>query len=287
MKRLLLMLITMLLMCTAACAEGFVGMANPWIDTTQQDLETRTGMHLRAPEEAENLLWRVLVTADLAEMRFTFAGTEYTVRAIQAEYYRDISGMYYSWVDEQECRIGGCIGMLQVTWSVDEKVILCQWYDEAAGVMYSLAGRGMDFDEADVLAVAETVSIPQSAWSLAGALTDCTGMAGSAGASLKRAAACSRLLGYAVQMSAADCDPAVLAVIVQEAWALLSPEQQVELALNLPAMNELLTAADPLTDGAFADAGVAEEVAALLGTDGALVHWSALYQTVSAFFRAE
>lgn len=284
MKRFLMLLMAALMLATSACAEGFVGMANPWIDTTQEDLETRTGMHLRVPEGATDVLWRVLTTAALAELRFTLDGVSYIARAVQAEYYRDISGMYYSWVAEQECRIGGSVGQLQIA-SGGAKLV--QWYDEAAGVMYALAVSDGEAAVADVLAAAETVCAPQTAHGLAAALADCTGMAGSAGASLKRAAAACAVLRYAARMGAADCDPARLSAVAQEAWTLLKPEQQAELALNLPAMDDLLTAADPLKNGVFADAGVAEEAAALLADVAALTHWAALYGAIAPLFPAE
>lgn len=282
MKKFLMMLMALLL-ATAACAEGFVGMANPWIDTTQEDLEARTGMHLRVPEGATDVLWRVLTTADLAELRFNLSGAEYTARAVRADYFRDISGMYYSWLTEQECRIGGSAGMLQIAVGGEK---LVQWYDEAAGVMYALSVSDGETTNADVLAAAETVSAPYRAQSLAAALADCTGMAGSAGVTLKRAVACTDLLRYAVLSGAAECDPAVLAATTPEAWTLLTPDQQAELALNLPAMDDLLTAADPLAGDVFADAGVAEEAAALLA-EGALSHWTALYGAIAPLLPAE
>lgn len=282
MKKFLMMLMALLL-TTAACAEGFVGMANPWIDTTQEDLEARTGMHLRVPEGATDVLWRVLTTADLAELRFTLGGAEYTARAVRADYFRDISGMYYSWLTEQECRIGGSAGMLQIAVGGEK---LVQWYDEAAGVMCALSVSEGKTTNADVLAAAETVSAPHRAQSLAAALADCTGIAGSAGATLKRAVACTDLLRYAVLSGAAECDPAVLAATAPEAWTLLTPDQQAELALNLPAMDDLLTAADPLAGDVFADAGVAEEAAALLA-EGALSHWTALYGAIAPLLPAE
>ena len=283
MKKILMMLMVLLL-TTTACAEGFVGMANPWIDTTQEDLETRTGMHLGVPEGAENVLWRVLTTADLAELRFTLGDAEYTARAAPAGHERDISGMYYSWIAETECRIGGSTGLLQIS-SSGEKLV--QWYDRAAGVMYALSVSGGEAPIADVLAVAETVCAPQTAHALSVALAGCTGMAGSAGASLKRAIACCDLLRYAVRMDAADCAPEWLEATARATWALLTPDQQAELALNLPAMNGLLTTADPLADGVFADAGVAEEAAALLADETALAHWAALYGTLAPLLPAE
>lgn len=284
MRRFIMMLMAALLLTTAACAEGFVGMANPWIDTTREDLEAHTGMHMMAPEGAENLLWRVLTTADLAEMRFTLDGAEYNARAVRADYYRDISGMYYSWLTEKECRIGGSAGMLQIA-SGGEKLV--QWYDAAAGVMYALSVSGGNATNADVLAMAEAVSAPQTAHALAEALTACTGMAGTAGASLKQAAACTGLLGYAMRLGAADAEPVWLTAIAQQAWTLLTADQQAELALNLPAMNGLLTADDPLAEGVFADAGVGEDVAALLADEAALAHWTALYGAIAPLFPAE
>jgi len=284
MKRLWAILM-ILLLGTTACAEGFTGMANPWIDTTQEDLEARTGMHLCVPEGATDVIWRVLTTAGLAELRFTLDGVSYIARALPAEFERDISGMYYNWITEEECRIAGLEGLMQITWLPGEKVMLCQWYDEATEVMFSLASTGDNHQNKVVLSVAETVSAPHRAQSLATALTKCTGMAGSAGATLKRAVACTELLRFAALSGAAECDPEVLEATAREAWGLLMAEQQAELALNLPAMNDLL-AADPLSDGVFADAGVAEEATALLASD-ALPHWAALYQAVAPLLKAE
>ena len=284
MKKFLMLLMAALMLATVACAEGFVGMANPWNDTTQEDLEARTGMHLRIPEGATDVLWRVLTTADLAEMRFTLGEVEYIARAVRADFFRDISGMYYSWVAEQECRIGGSAGMLQIAASGAK---LVQWYDSAAGVMYAMSVSDGAAAVADVRHVAETVCAPQTAHGLAAALADCTGMAGSAGASLKRAAAACAMLRYAVRMGAADWAPDALAMAAQDAWALLTPEQQAELALNLPVMNGLLASADPLAEGVFADAGVEEDDAALLSDEAALAHWAALYGAVASLIPAE
>ena len=152
---------------------GFVGyslaggfnMPNPWVDLTADELMQVSGVCFGVPEGAENVIYRYLASEGLAEMQFTLDGDEFCAR-IQPADLRDgelmnIAGMYFVWDHEEDITVGHCYGTVALAKTGSEDwVELCQWYDLAPGLMYSLSAYTTDPDGLDLTAVAEQVYIP-------------------------------------------------------------------------------------------------------------------------------
>ena len=152
---------------------GFVGymplneaeLANPWSDMTKEGLEQASGVSFGVPEGAENVAYRWLEDEGLAEMQFMLDGDEYCARILPAALAEgellNISGMYFDWENEEEIEIGHCHGTIgQAQTGSEDWVELCQWYDLAPGLMYSLSVYTTDPDGLDLTAVAQMVYVP-------------------------------------------------------------------------------------------------------------------------------
>ena len=139
-----------------------VGMANPWLNMTAEELQAASGVAFGAWEGAENICWRYLPSENLAEMQFTWESSDFCARVQPVELapgeMMNISGIYYAWEDEEPVRVNGCDGTIATakTGSVDW-VELCQWYDAAAGRMCSLSVASTDIDGLDLVAIAEEI----------------------------------------------------------------------------------------------------------------------------------
>ena len=157
---------------SAANESGFVGyslddmgMENPWVELTEEELSQVSGVAFNVPEGAENVVWRWLADESLAEMQFTLDGDEYCARikpdALEAGQLDNISGIYYEWEHEEEISVGGCYGTIGIAHTGSQDwVELCLWYDLVPGLMYSLSAYTTDPDGLDVVAVAEMVYAP-------------------------------------------------------------------------------------------------------------------------------
>ena len=142
---------------------GFVGyrmttIANPWVELTAEQLTADSGLSFGVPEYAENIVYRYMQSGKLAEMQFTIDFDKYCARIQPANEPADISGMYYTWENEEPVTIGGCPGTLgQAQPDSADKVELCQWYNADKGLQYALSVHTPDFDGLDLTAVAEQI----------------------------------------------------------------------------------------------------------------------------------
>ncbi len=145
--------------------EDFVSLANPWVTLTAEELKQAAGLAFRVPDGAENVLYRWLESAHLAEMQFTLDDDSYCARiqpaALEEGEWMNISGMYFAWENEESVNIGPCRGTIgQAQTGSRDWVELCQWYDAAPGLMYSLSVSTVNPDGLDLTAVAEQVYLP-------------------------------------------------------------------------------------------------------------------------------
>lgn len=154
MKRLAALALILALLCPAALAA--VGMANPWTETTAEALMQALGVQFGVPEGAEDIVYRMLEPENLAEMRFSWRGTEYVARIKPAAEFEDISGFCYSWNVEEVSAIGWCEGRILGT----DGATVCLWYDAAPGLMYSVSAAAPADAEVDILTVAQMVYLP-------------------------------------------------------------------------------------------------------------------------------
>lgn len=151
---------------------GFVGysdegleMTNPWVELSREELEQAAGVSFGVPEEAENVIYRYLADEGLAEMQFNMFGDEFCARikpaALEAGELENISDIYYEWEQEMDVEVEGLYGTLGLAQTGSEDYVeLCQWYDLAPGLMYSLSVNTTDPDGLDLVAVAEAVYEP-------------------------------------------------------------------------------------------------------------------------------
>lgn len=280
MKKLIAVVMVLALLCASAAA---VEIADPWRETTAEELVETLGLSFCVPTGAENVVYRMMESEAVAEMHFTLDDVEYTARIKPALELEDISGMHYEWGAAEPCEILWCPGEIRQINADGRNIALCLWYDVVPGLMYSVGAVAPEDVELDILAMANALFAPAQgdadaapADVLAEALAACTGYEGTAGSSLKEAAAACGLLDFAVNHSDAES----VEEIVLSALAALSDVQRQELAFSIEGVNALIESA--FADyasiaGLFDDAGVGEAMQPLIKTPNAQEQWNALY----------
>lgn len=278
MKKLITLLLALMLL-TCACAEPMTMIPNPWTDTTADGLMQTLGVAFGVPENAENVIFRMLESWSLAEMQFDIEGTHFNARIQPTAAFEDISGMYSEWTSDEPVSIGWCEGRLLYAFDGETATDLLLWYDAAPGLMYSLSA--LSAEGADLLPIAETVYLitqddADGAPSLDEILLSCATYAGTAGASLKEANAACALAAFAIESCAAEND---LTETVNAALGLIGEELRAELAFNLDCIRILL---DQTFDdfgalrGVYETAGCLETMEAIVNTENAQANCEAL-----------
>lgn len=157
---------------SAASDVGFVGieagMPNPWFDMTEDELRAASGVTFGVPEGAVDVIYRWMPSEELAEMQFgmadsadTFCARVQPAAVAEGEPMPNISGMYFLWENEEAVTVNGCPGTIATAQTGSEDYVeLCQWYDAAPGLMYSLSVGTVDPDGLDLVAIAEMVFVP-------------------------------------------------------------------------------------------------------------------------------
>ena len=116
---------------------GKTGLANPFHESTQEDILNNLGFSFQVPAGAEDEKFFTIDTdPKIAQMTFSFDGDEYTYRMSGTSEYKDISGMYYEWENSDKAQID--YNEADVRWN-DWKQGVIMWYDAAPGIMYSLS----------------------------------------------------------------------------------------------------------------------------------------------------
>jgi hypothetical protein len=171
MKKILAIVLTgIAMLCAAALAEGTGDIANPWTEVADMAAFTEaTGIELAVPENAENVVLRVMNPEDgavIGEMEFTLDGMAYTARTAYsgvADSIEDISGMYYEWEYVEDTTVGSLDGMVAVIMQAadgDNTVEVVNWLDIAPGIVYSLSTVQPDVNGLDLTGIAEQIYIP-------------------------------------------------------------------------------------------------------------------------------
>lgn len=156
MKKLICVILSVYVLMFACQAETLIG--NPWVDTTAEKLVQTLGLTFGEPEGAEEILYRMLESENLAEMQFVLQGAKCTARIKPAAEWEDISGLYFEWDSEESCEIGWCEG--KILRAADESIQLCLWFDVVPGLMYSLSVEISDGEEIDFHEWTEMIYIP-------------------------------------------------------------------------------------------------------------------------------
>ena len=160
-------------LCSEKNESGFVGykladdigMENPWLDLSAEELMQLSGFEFALPEGAEDVIYRYLPEENLAEMQFSLFGDEFCARiqpaALEYGQLMNISDIYLPMENEEEITVKHCYGRIgQSQTGSEDWVELCLWYDIVPGVMYSLSVYSTDLDGLDLTAVAEQVYVP-------------------------------------------------------------------------------------------------------------------------------
>ena len=154
-------------------SSGFVGLqadpglsvANPWEEVSVERLRELAGTYFSVPEDAQNVVCLWNAAAKMAEMDFSRSGGEYSFRAqpvaLDSNQLADISGMYFTWENEEPVKVGWCPGTIgQADTGYGDRAERCLWYDSATGLSYSLSVIAADLDGLDLAAVAEQIILP-------------------------------------------------------------------------------------------------------------------------------
>ena len=158
----------------ATAEEQEVGMANPWVEITEEEAVANCNRLFRAPEGATVLGWSKLdgseenssVDKPLIQLEFEMDGMIFTARAQDGvEQDMEQNGLYVEWTDEEEVTLanwGGGQMPATIRRSVNDSgmVDLCAWYDIEIGINYTLSTAAEDLEGFDIQAVAEQMYNP-------------------------------------------------------------------------------------------------------------------------------
>ncbi len=150
--------------------EAQTGIANPWVEITEEEADGLCTRLFKAPEGANVQEWMKCEDlgdpekwiGPLIQLDFELDGMYFTARAQQgAAEDADISGIYTEWTtgpdDVTLANWGGGNMAGKMYRSVNETgyIDLITWYDIEIGIKYSLSVAAEDLDGFDIQAVAE------------------------------------------------------------------------------------------------------------------------------------
>ena len=147
--------------------EPSVGMANPWVDITEEEAANYLPRMFTPPMGATKIHWMALnpgseddFPGPLIQMNFDVDGGSFVARGqYGAKEDDDISGMYYEWDAPKEVTLDNWgFGEMQAKVygfeNESEKALLCTWYDIEVGIAYSLSTDSFGPDEYDIAQLA-------------------------------------------------------------------------------------------------------------------------------------
>ncbi|MCR4685395.1 MAG: hypothetical protein K5649_08010 [Lachnospiraceae bacterium] len=149
--------------------EAEVGMANPWVESSEEEAIEYIPRLFQIPNDATNVEWHKMDTGTdfpgpLFECDFDYDGLSFCARAqCCAEDHEPIDGMYYTWDDEGDYPLatwGGGEMMAHFCRYAgeDEFADLATWYDYEIGIAYSLSTVAEDLDGFDIQSVVEAMA---------------------------------------------------------------------------------------------------------------------------------
>lgn len=137
--------------------------ANPWTETTADEMVTTLGFGFGIPQDAEDVVYSMNTEIGMGQATFTVNGLEYTVRMASSsitDEIEDISGMNYEWELVEDVEIEGRPGKLMQAQDGDNTVEVCIWLDVVPGFVYSISTVQSDVDGLDLTAFALEVFQP-------------------------------------------------------------------------------------------------------------------------------
>ena len=135
------------------------GMANPWVESSAEEIMEVLGLELAVPEGAENVTYYMNQDLSMEEMRFNLDGCEYTARVCPATSteIEDISGMYYDWDNVEETDVSDLSAQIMFADTEDGQAEVILWLDVVPGLSYSLSTTGTDLNGLDIAVIASMV----------------------------------------------------------------------------------------------------------------------------------
>lgn len=147
-----------------------VGMANPWVEITEEEADTLCPRLFTAPEGANVQAWLKCDElgdpetnlGSMVQLSYELDGMDFTARAqYGAAEDTDISGLYVDWtVGPEDVTLanwgeGHMSGKTYRSINDTGYVDLITWYDIEIGIKYSLSVAAEDLDGFDIQAIAE------------------------------------------------------------------------------------------------------------------------------------
>ena len=143
-------------------SEPVIGMPNPVVATDAKGIMEKLGFEFKVPKDAKNVKYSI-ISDKIAQMDFTLDGMDFTARIGQEEgpeIMSDISGMYYKWDTEEDCKVAHCAGKVMRAIADGKTHDVCIWHDVVPGLVYSVSVSAPDLDGFDITAIAEAVFSP-------------------------------------------------------------------------------------------------------------------------------
>ena len=146
-----------------------VAVWNPWTETDEKGVLEATGFSIKAPEDATDVYYSFCEDENMAQVIYLKDGADWTYRIKATSEAEDISGMYYEWVFTDEGMVSGkkAVYMGYSDATEDSEYIddvnyvqVVNWYDDVAGVSYSLSACGNDLNGMDIQVYAEQIYEP-------------------------------------------------------------------------------------------------------------------------------
>ena len=150
--------------------EELIGMANPWVDITEEEANAECTRLFKAPDGAKDVSWMKCDglgdpeqgVGPLIQLSFYLDDMNFTARAQQgAEEDKDIAGNYVDWtVGPEDVTLanwgeGNMKGKTYRSVNDSGYVDMITWYDIEIGIAYSLSVAADDLEGFDIQAVAE------------------------------------------------------------------------------------------------------------------------------------
>ncbi len=139
--------------------KGAVGLANPMVESTPEEIKEKLNVEFNVPERAKNVRY-FIIDGKTAQMSFSADGTDYTARIESAEEFTDISGMHYEWTKTDKYEFDTTVAQVSTVKDGEEPAGICLWYIDATKLMYSLSATGVITSGGMLVRMASETYIP-------------------------------------------------------------------------------------------------------------------------------
>ncbi len=134
------------------------GLPNPLVEKTEEEIKEEFGFTFGKLKNEKDVKFYV-IDGKMVEKIFKLDNTEITLRVTPAIEFEDISGMYYTWTEE-DGKVKNRDAKIMGAKDENGSAQVCLWYDAAPGLMYSASATAKDLDGFDIQAIAERTFIP-------------------------------------------------------------------------------------------------------------------------------